>query len=301
MSIYVEIFIRGDMEELWTRTQDPKLHQLWDLRFSEIDYLPRMAGEPQKFTYATRIGAGLRIEGSGESTGEHNDSNGQRTSALKFWSEDAKSLIEVGSGYWKYIPVDDGIRFITWYDYRTRWGTLGRIIDKVFFRPLLGWATAWSFDGLRLWIEKDIPPEISLQKTFAHVLSRLSIAFVWIYHGLLPKLIYRNADEIRMLHESGIANPYIPQALSILGVLEICMGLSILIFWKSRRVLWSTILLMVLATLSVAVNSPRYLAGAFNPITLNLSVATLASIGLITGISIPTADNCMRKPPKEDR
>jgi hypothetical protein len=301
MSIYVEIFIRGDLEELWTRTQDPKLHQLWDLRFSEIDYLPRMAGEPQKFTYATQIGAGIRIEGSGESTGEHNDSNGQRTSALKFWSEDTKSLIEVGSGYWKYIPAGDGIRFITWYDYRTRWGTLGRIIDKLFFRPLLGWATAWSFDRLRLWIEKDIPPEISLQKTFAHVLSRLSIAFVWIYHGLVPKLIYRNADEFRMLHESGIANPYIPKALSILGIVEICIGLSILIFWKSRRVLWSTILLMILAILSVAISSPRYLAGAFNPITLNLSVAALAGIGLITSLNIPTADNCMRKPPKEDR
>jgi uncharacterized membrane protein YphA (DoxX/SURF4 family) len=152
-----------------------------------------------------------------------------------------------------------------------------------------------------MWIEKDISPEISLQKTFAHALYSLSIAFVWIYHGLVPKLIYRNADEIRMLHESGFANSYILKALSILGIVEICIGLSILIFWKSRRVLWGTILLMVLATLGVAANSPHYLAGAFNPITLNFSVAALSGISLITGINIPTADNCMRKPPGEDR
>ena len=133
MTIYVEILIRGRMDELWEKTQEPKLHQRWDLRFSEIDYLPRERGGTQKFIYATRIGAGVRIQGAGESTGERNDSDGQRTSALKFWSDDRKSLIATGSGYWKYIPTGDGIRFITWYDYRTRFGTLGRFADWLLF------------------------------------------------------------------------------------------------------------------------------------------------------------------------
>jgi len=104
MSIYVEILIRSSMDNLWEKTQNPKLHQRWDLRFSEIDYLPRKPGEAQEFLYATRIGGGLRIEGAGESTGERDDASGQRTSALKFWSDDPKSLIKLGSGYWKYIP-----------------------------------------------------------------------------------------------------------------------------------------------------------------------------------------------------
>lgn len=125
MRIYVEILIRGRMEELGEKTQEPKLHQRWDLRFSEIEYLPRSAGEPQKLLYATRIGAGLRIEGEGESTGERDDASERRTcsrtSALKFWSGDGKSPIEVGSGYGKYAPVDGGIRFFTSYDYRAVW------------------------------------------------------------------------------------------------------------------------------------------------------------------------------------
>jgi hypothetical protein len=58
MSIYVEILIRGNMDDLWQKTQEPKLHGRWDLRFSQIDYLPRAAGEAQKFLYSTRIGAG---------------------------------------------------------------------------------------------------------------------------------------------------------------------------------------------------------------------------------------------------
>ena len=152
MSIYVEIFIRGSMDELWRKTQEPAVHQRWDLRFSEIKYLPREEGEPQEFLYSTRIGAGLRIEGAGESTGERDDATGKRTSALKFWSDDPKSLIKEGSGYWQYVPGEGGVRFLTLYDYQARFGTLGKLADLV-FRPLIGWATAWSFDRLRLWIE----------------------------------------------------------------------------------------------------------------------------------------------------
>ncbi len=301
MSIYVEILIRTSMEELWEKTQEPKLHQRWDLRFSEIDYQPRDPGEAQKFTYVTQIGAGVKIEGSGESTGEHNDSNGQRSSALKFWSDDPKSLIGTGSGYWKYIPAGDGIRFITWYDYRTRFGILGEIADKLLFRPLMGWATAWSFDRLRLWIEKGITPEASREKTIAHAISRLTIAFVWFYHGLVPKLINRNTDEIKMLRDAGIANSELIRAVSLLGFLEICLALTMAIFWKSRWPLWFTIVAMLLATLGVAIISPNYLTAAFNPLTLNVSVAALAVLSLLDGRSLPSATNCLRKSPEGER
>src|SRR5260370_26482436 len=161
MNIYVEILIRSGMDDLSEKTQDPKLHQRWDLRFSEIDYLPRQPGEAQQFLYKTRIGGGLRIEGAGESTGERDDATGQRTSALKFWSDDPKSLIKLGSGYWKYIPGNDSIRFLTSYDYRTHFGAIGQIVDKMFFRLLLTCATAWSFDPPPRCIEHRILPHVS--------------------------------------------------------------------------------------------------------------------------------------------
>jgi hypothetical protein len=43
------------------------------------------------------------------------------------------------------------VRFLTGYDYGTRFGLPGQVIDRLALRPLLGWATAWSFDRLRLW------------------------------------------------------------------------------------------------------------------------------------------------------
>ena len=105
MSIYVEIRIRGRLETLWEHTQDPALHERWDLRFSEITYLPRAGAEPQRFRYETRVGFGVRIRGVGESTGSRDGDAGERTSALKFSSDDPKSLIREGSGYWQYVPM----------------------------------------------------------------------------------------------------------------------------------------------------------------------------------------------------
>jgi DoxX-like family len=298
MSIYVEVLIRGSMDDLWAKTQEPKLHQRWDLRFSEIDYLPRQIDEPQKFLYSTRIGAGLRIDGEGESTGEHDDATGRRTSALKFWSKDPKSLIDWGSGYWQYSPCDRGIRFITAYDYRTRFGAAGRVVDKFLFRPLIGWGTAWSFDRLRLWIEQGTPPEVSRDRALIHVTTRLALALVWLYQGVFPKLLYHSRDELGMLRDAGVSESHLLNALSLMGWLEVAFGLLLVVLWRSRWPLWFTIAAMIAATVTVAINSPGYFGAAFNPPTLNLAVAALAVCGLLAARDLPTARNCHRKPPR---
>jgi hypothetical protein len=87
------------------------------------------------------------------------------------------------------------IRFFTWYDYETRFGAFGKLIDRCVFRPLLGWATAWSFDRLGLWIEKGITPEASRDRAIVYALARGTTAFIWFYHGLVPKLLYHDRAE----------------------------------------------------------------------------------------------------------
>ncbi|MGW6268239.1 hypothetical protein [Streptomyces sp. NPDC055060] len=160
MSLYVEARIDADLDELWAYTQEPSRHQRWDLRFTEIDYLPRVPGEPQHFRYGTRVLPFLTLAGTGVSAGEKLRADGTRTSALRFASPHPLSLLREGSGYWRYVPdPDGGIRFLTGYDYRPRWGRFGALADRAVFRPLMGWATAWSFDRLRLWLERGITPE----------------------------------------------------------------------------------------------------------------------------------------------
>jgi hypothetical protein len=51
VGIYVEIPISGSMDELWEKTQNPQLHQRWDLRFNQIEYfLARPPNPRNSFT-----------------------------------------------------------------------------------------------------------------------------------------------------------------------------------------------------------------------------------------------------------
>ena len=83
MSIYVERLIRAPMDALWAHTQDPALHERWDLRFTQIDYLPRPdPSQPQAFRYTTRLGFGITVSGEGTSVGQRALPDGSQTSAL---------------------------------------------------------------------------------------------------------------------------------------------------------------------------------------------------------------------------
>lgn len=182
-TIYVETVVRGSVDQVWQHTQEPAHHQRWDLRFQRITYLPRAsADEPQRFRYAT---AG--IDGIGISTAERTHADGSATSSLRFSSSHPLSVIADGAGYWRYVPVEGGVRFLTGYHYRPR----HRLLDMA-FGPLMGWATAWSFDRLRLWVESGITPERARRRALADVLLRVAaVAAAFVVHpavGLLTAI-----------------------------------------------------------------------------------------------------------------
>ena len=152
--IHVETVIDAPLEAIWRHTQTPDLHARWDLRFSAIAYLPRPTmEEPQRFLYTRRLLPGLRVSGMGETVGDRFGADGSATSALVFWSAQRRSLIRRGSGFWRYVPGEGGVRFVTEYDYEVRWGCLGVAIDRLVFRRALAWLTARSFERLRRSLE----------------------------------------------------------------------------------------------------------------------------------------------------
>ena len=296
MSIYVERLIRASMDSVWTHTQDPSLHQLWDLRFTRIEYLPRPDPEqPQHFRYTTRLGFGLSVSGEGESLGRRELPDGSRTSVLKFSSPQARSLIREGRGYWKYTPTPEGVRFVTSYEYDTRFGLIGRIVDRIAFRPLIGWATAWSFDRLRLWLEDGVRPGRSMRQALVHGVSRIGLAFVFAYHGLVPKLLVRNPDEVAILQALGIPAAGIGAVLVAFGIAEVLLAASMLAFWHRA---WPAVFgfaFAVVSTVTVSLAAPFYLVAAFNPLTLNVLVGCLATVDLLSLDGLPSAGRCRRQ------
>jgi hypothetical protein len=159
----------------------------------------------------------------------------------------------------------------------------------------MGKATAWSFDRLRLWAEQDQPPEASLAFAYIHAIARPMIAAIWIWHGLVPKLIFRNVDEMTMLSQAGVALTALPW----LGAAEIFLGMFVLCTWRWRSVFAANALLMLVATATVATRSPAYLRSAFNPVTLNAGMTALSLIGWIASARMPSSRRCQRVAPKE--
>ena len=170
--IYVEIDIAADIDTVWELTQDPRQHTQWDARFSRIVPTGDLDGEAGVDAGAHgRSGTGYRfryerrmpfhtITGTGTTIGERSRPDGTRTSALRFTTADRFSPLGDGRGYWRYVPIDGGTRFITGYDYEPGWG---RALDAVLIRPLVGRLTAWSFDRLRIWAESGVPPRSPLR------------------------------------------------------------------------------------------------------------------------------------------
>lgn len=175
-SLYIETTIAAGLDRVWDASQDPAAHQRWDARFGHIDYLPGTS--PQQFRYAT-----LGVAGTGVCAGERRGERGA-VSVLRFASGHRLSVIAEGSGYWRYVPTEAGTRFLTGYDYRAR----HRLLDVV-FRPLMGWATAWSFDRLRLWLEEGVTPERARANALLDVGARVAtVAAVLVVAGPLAAL-----------------------------------------------------------------------------------------------------------------
>jgi hypothetical protein len=114
-----------------------------------------------------------------------------------------------------------------------------------------------------------------------------------MWHGLIPKLVYRSMDERLMLAQAGMPLSFLPW----IGGLEIAVGLLYLVAWRWRGAFVVNAAAMVLATVTVAVNSPLYLRAAFNPVTLNLGMVALSVVGWLAAKRLPTARNCLRKAP----
>jgi hypothetical protein len=294
--LYIGIRIASDPDTLWNLTQSPELHERWDLRFSTIEYLPKPDPDaPQRFRYATRIGLGLTVEGWGESIAAR-VGDSVRTSSLRFGSESPISLIREGSGYWKYTRNGDAMEFETGYDYRTRFGPAGRLFDRVVFRPLLGWATAWSFDRLRLWIERGIDPTLSAQRAITHAAARIGLAAVFFWHGLVPKLLVRHPDEMRLIEESGVPAGLAPTLLTAAGILEVAYATALILLWRARWMYLLTAILLTLLLVPALFADASLVTDPFSPVTLTIALLALCLVGWAACKDLPSARHCRRHP-----
>ena len=116
--------------------------------------------------------------------------------------------------------------------------------------------------------------------SFSYAVCRGAIAFIWFYHGLIPKLLYPHEDELAMNVAAGFSPAGASQLATIGGVLEIVMSVVVLAFWRHRWPMVLTVIAMIGLLAFVALMQPMLLAAAFNPVSTNIATAALAIVSL---------------------
>ena len=102
--------------------------------------------------------------------------------------------------------------------------------------------------------------------------ARIALALVFIWHGLVPKILWLSPDELAMIQAHGLSAPEWVARLA--GALEIILGVVLLI--RGRR--WPIVLaaaLLIGLLLDVLLMSPHLLLQAFNPLSTNLAALAL--------------------------
>ena len=123
-----------------------------------------------------------------------------------------------------------------------------------------------------------------------YILSRITIAIIFIYHGLVPKIIFANAHEILM---NNALIPFLSEkfTLYISGIVEIVYGVVILVFFASKQLIYPAIVFLILSTLMLLAVLPNLFQNAFNPFSINLSLLVLCVINIISQTKTESASN----------
>ena len=103
----------------------------------------------------------------------------------------------------------------------------------------------------------------------------LSLAFLWGYQGLIPKILFINPDEIAIWQTFGLSYAQAQLAGQGSGVLE-CIFALLFLFNSSKYLHYLSIFSLVFLFALVALLIPDSLIRAFNPVVMNLAMISLS-------------------------
>lgn len=112
------------------------------------------------------------------------------------------------------------------------------------------------------------------------LLSRIALAFSWIYQGAVPKIVCQSRGEIDLLGHVIPVYQWVCEAIFWIGAGEIAFGL-LLLFAAWSWLFWLNIVALTGLLLFVLLFEPAMFTLPFNPLTLNISLIALSVIALI--------------------
>lgn len=120
--------------------------------------------------------------------------------------------------------------------------------------------------------------EMKIEKISTFI--NISLAFLWIYQGLVPKILLISPEEIAVWQWFGFHEDLAKIMGQASGVAEVLFGLFFLIF-PQKILHYLSILGLITLFFLIVFLIPDTLVRAFNPVVMNFSMIALSIIYLM--------------------
>ncbi|AXR06532.1 DoxX-like family protein [Salinimonas sediminis] len=102
-----------------------------------------------------------------------------------------------------------------------------------------------------------------------------TIGVVWIYQGLVPKIIMQHEDEQYIARLLGVPADWLQCFVYAAGAAEMVWGMIFIAAYRFNITVWLNIAAIGALFIMVACAAPYYLTSAFNGVTFNLCLLLL--------------------------
>lgn len=117
--------------------------------------------------------------------------------------------------------------------------------------------------------------------------ANITIALTWIYHGIVPKLLYMETGELPMVMESGMFGGNEAAVVYLVGALEIIFGIMFLFLGKWKIMHWLNIGSLCALGIAACVIRNDIYTYPFNPATTAFGVIGLSVVVLVIRQHVP--------------
>ena len=108
----------------------------------------------------------------------------------------------------------------------------------------------------------------------------VTLAVLWIYQGLIPKVIFKAIEEQKFWQYFDINEINMLFLIPLSGYVEIMYGVLFLIFRQSKFLHYLNIFGLIGLALTVAIIYPSYFLAGFNPFVINVAMAMLSVVAI---------------------
>jgi len=120
--------------------------------------------------------------------------------------------------------------------------------------------------------------KVSLEKPLQFI--QITLAALWIYQGLIPKILFQSAAEIAIWQSMGLELHLAKMGVTLSGIIEMMFGCSFLLWQRAVVIHQLNILSLSGLLVLIMVTNPLQLTTAFNPVVMNIAMTALSILAI---------------------